>query len=685
MHTHAQNPVEILAPAGGMDSLIAAVRCGADAVYLGAGEFNARRNAANFDAVQLKEAVDYCHARQVKVYQTLNTLVSDNEIPDLLEVIADACAAGVDAFIVQDLAVARLVRTVSPDIRLHGSTQLAVMSPEGFQVLEELGFVRAVVPRELTLDEVRAIREKTSLELEIFLHGALCMSVSGQCYFSSMLGGRSGNRGLCAQPCRLPASVPGGNGYDLSLKDLDLIPHLPELREAGVLSYKIEGRMKRPEYVAAAVTACRNAADGISDPGLDRKLQAVFSRSGFTDGYLTGNRNATMFGTRQKNDVTAAAPILKDLSHLYDKEVSPTPMDLTFTADLSTPPLLTVSAAGESVSVQAEEPPQAAQNKAADEASVLKHLGKTGGTPFHVEHADIRLGEGLFLPASGLNALRREAVEQLEQKVVEKERKDFLSEKIPAEPERHRANRDLDTFIRLQTVSQYSKTMEKEKLIIPLRTSARNMDKLHDIGVLFGVEIPRGQYEDTDRTVELLKQAKEHHARFAFAGTLDGIALAKKAGLPILGSFTLNAFNSDAIEEYEKLGLTALTVSQELKLTQIEDLAGSLPRGIVSYGRTPLMLTRNMPGGISTKEDVSLKDRKGKELPIHYEHGAADILNALPLYMGDRTHEMRNIDFQLLYFTVESREEIMDILKTYRGKKPFSGEFTRGLYYRGVL
>ncbi|MBO4383079.1 MAG: U32 family peptidase, partial [Clostridia bacterium] len=388
-----------------MEALRAAVECGADAVYLGAGHFNARRNAKNFSEEELREAIEYCHVRGVKVHLTLNTLVSDEELPQAIDLIEQACALGVDALIIQDLGVAALARAAAPDMELHASTQMSVMTPAGFRMLADAGFSRAVLPRELSLEEIRAVRaatEDTGLELEFFVHGALCMCVSGQCYLSAMMGGRSGNRGLCAQPCRLPFSA-GTETHALSLRDLSAIRSIPELWATGVTSFKIEGRMKRPEYVAAATRACRNAADGVSDPQLEEDLNAVFSRSGHTDGYLRGTRGPELFGTRQKEDVTAAAPILKDLSALYKKETRATPVALHFEARRGSPLRLTARQGDLSVTVDTAGhfTPEPAQNRAADAGSVLRQLIKSGGTGFSVEESDVRidLEEGLYLPA----------------------------------------------------------------------------------------------------------------------------------------------------------------------------------------------------------------------------------------------------------------------------------------------
>ena len=318
-------PIEVLAPAGGEEQLIAAVRAGADAVYLGTGSFNARRNAANFDADALKRAVSYCHGREVKVHVTCNTLVTDKELPLLFDEIKNIAASGADAVIVQDLAVAAMFREHCPDMPLHASTQMTIHNAEGAIMAKELGFERAVLAREVSLEEIRSIHERVDIELEAFVHGALCMSVSGQCYLSAMLGGRSGNRGLCAQPCRLNF-VSGGREFALSLKDLSAIEYVRELEAAGISSLKIEGRMKRPEYVAAAVSACRSAVNG-EKPDMEN-LKAVFSRSGFTDGYITGKRTVDMFGIRTKEDVQASAAVLGDIASLYRNERQSVPVDV---------------------------------------------------------------------------------------------------------------------------------------------------------------------------------------------------------------------------------------------------------------------------------------------------------------------------------------------------------------------
>lgn len=706
---------EVLAPAGSMDALRAAVECGADAVYLGAGHFNARRNARNFSEEELAEAIEYCHVRGVKVHLTLNTLVSDEELPLAIDLIESACSLGVDALIVQDLGVAALVRAAAPEMELHASTQMAVMTPEGFRALADLGFTRAVLPRELSYEGILAIREATAdtgLELEMFIHGALCMCVSGQCYLSATMGGRSGNRGLCAQPCRLRFAAEGGRRSDhaLSLRDLSAVEAIPELYEAGVLSFKIEGRMKRPEYVAAAVTACRNAVDGIRDEALLRDLDAVFSRSGHTDGYLKGQLGHDMFGTRRKDDVVAAAPILKDLAQLYVKETRATPVSFDFTARLGEPLLLTAAWADPetgvplSVSVDSGDVmAEAAQNAATTEEKIEKQLRRTGGTGFAAEEIRITLDPGLFLPVSALNDLRRNALAALTEAVrdtavrpFDRTRAEQLLTETCSVQSRKPGPSDI---IRLRTARQLPGTsflQEHRELIwvLPLDTPLSTLKDLKAGQIPFGVEIPRGLYENTGRVRTQLDTVVQHGAAFTFAATLDSLELAKNAGLPILGSFTMNVFNHVARSEYERLGVSRMTLSQELTFRQVDVLerSGTSPQGdgLLVYGRSPLMLTRNCPDGLRPEDFADsdaapeLTDRKGIRFPVVKNGDAYELLNSRPLYLADSRDVPQGL-FRLYWFTTETAEDVRDILQAYADGTAARTEFTRGLYQKGVL
>ena len=403
--------MEILAPAGGPEALRAAVFAGADAVYLGGPAFGARANAKNFSREELAQAVEFCHSRGVRVHVTVNILLKDQELEEALDFVRFLCGLPVDAVLVQDVGLFSLLRERAPQLPLHASTQMSLHTPQGVKLLWELGASRVVLARELSLEEIREIRQACPVELESFVHGALCMSVSGQCYFSALLGGRSGNRGSCAQPCRLPFAAPGGTGHDLSLKDLSFVEELGQLEQAGVCSAKIEGRMKRPEYVAAAVSACRRAAQGEAvPPQLLEDLQAVFSRSGFTQGYLTGERGASMFGVRRKEDVTGATEkVFSSLRGLYRGELARVPLSLTLTQEKGEILLQARDQEGREAVARG---PVSEERAPLPRQRCIQQLEKTGGTPFYA--AAVEAPEaGVSCGVSALNALRREALEQL--------------------------------------------------------------------------------------------------------------------------------------------------------------------------------------------------------------------------------------------------------------------------------
>ena len=693
---------EILAPAGSMESLVAAVQSGADAVYLGSDSLNARRNAANFSGDELKKAVDYCHLRGVKVYLTLNTLVTDHELPETENIIKKAAEYGIDAFIIQDLAVLEITKQLAPDIKLHASTQMAVMNTEGFKELERLGFERAVIPREFCREEIAEVQQNTNLELEVFVHGALCMCVSGQCYLSGMLGGRSGNRGLCAQPCRLPFAAPDGTGHDLSLKDLSLLPYLRDMEKQGIASFKIEGRMKRPEYVAAAVTACRTELDEKKNRQLEHDLKSVFSRSGFTDGYYRRNMGRNMFGIRSKEDVKAAEePVLKRLESLYKEDNRNRFVSMTFTAKIGEPMSLRVSTGREHVCVNSEDyKVEKALNVATDKERIKAQLKKTGGTGLEVKMTELYMDEGINIPISKLNKLRRQAVDELTKKLngsyihsinpnfsLETLKSDSLIPSLKADKVpwilRFDSDKQLPSFSFLKSIKR------DIEVLIPLLSEEGTFAALRKEGIPFGVEIPRALYGFQGRIKKALKNIKNSGASFVYAGTMDGIALAKKTGLPIIGGFTLNVFNSIALNEYKKLGIERMVLSTELTLSEIEALKSPLKTGIVAYGRTPLMLMRNCPikNGLTCDQcgrNRSLKDRMGIEFPVRCNNGASELLNSRPLYLGDRLNEINGPSFLLIYFTVENEFQIERTLKEIEAGESFKGKFTRGLYYRGV-
>ena len=678
---------EILAPAGSFEALTAAVRCGANAVYLGGKYFNARRNAANFSQQELEEAVAYCHARNVKVYLALNTLVADSETQAALDAIEGACKANVDALIIQDTGLAALVRRVSLSMPMHASTQMSVQSVEGIRELKKLGFCRVVLPRELSEKEIKAISDNTDMELEYFVHGALCMCVSGQCLMSSVLGGRSGNRGLCAQPCRLPFGVNQKGGSNLSLKDLSLVDELERLEKSGICSFKIEGRMKRPEYVAAAVTACKNSIEGRAEAKLNDALQAVFSRSGFTKGYFEGRLGREMFGTRRKEDVERAALVLSDLQKLYDKENPLIKVDFELILKKDKPIQLTAQALGKRVSVSGNAP-QTALNRAVTEAELRERISKCGGTQFVASAVTVDCDDGLFVSAGELNALRRDALSALESKIAETEPKDFIPTAVKFTAHISDCK---ETHLRFFKEEQIPDSIcGISRIILPLEVSGETVERLERAGVKTFAEVPCNVFSNAPQYIKNLNRLKSHGLSGAWVCNLDGVGIAKEAEIPFATGFGMNIFNTLSLETAENFGATDCLLSCELPLSQAAALGGRVKRGVLAYGRIPLMMTRNCPvkNVVSCAECNSgsrLVDRMNVEFPVVCKNGCSFILNSRPLWLADKTAQIRNVDYTLLYFTDESADECKKVIEAFENGGNCETEFTRGLYFKGVL
>lgn len=687
-----QSKPEILAPAGGLDSVKAAVLCGADAVYIGAKQFSARAGAKNFDQEELRTAVSYCHVRGAKVYLALNTLLCDSELADAAGIIKEACSLPIDAVIVQDMGLASFLRESCPAVRLHASTQLSVHTPAGARELYERGFSRVVLARELSQDEIAEIAGACPVELEVFVHGALCMSVSGQCYLSAMLGGRSGNRGQCAQPCRLPFSVPGGTGHDLSLKDLSLLEHLPALKNAGVCSFKIEGRMKRPEYVAAAVTAAKKALEEGALPKQDKKiLEQVFSRSGFTDGYWSGRRGRHMFGVRTKSDVEGADnALLSGIRALYRKERQTVPVSFSLWIEKGERAALTAKDAdGNAVTVYGETP-QPAQSIPLDEETCRLQLQKTGGTPFLCGEVFCEIGEALSLPLSQLNSLRRQALSQLEKQRAEKPPLFFQAIDLPQAAPHIKAEKQTvrARFADTEIPSCYK---ECELIYVPLTTPETELGRLVTEGFPVAVEIPRGMFGREGQIKTLLQKAKKLGVTHALVQNIGALPLAREQGFFVHGGFALNIMNSLCLSAYEKLGLCDAELSIELTAKKCGAIGGALPRGVLSYGRLPLMLARNCPAKNGPavcshcKHNHEIVDRKHEKFPLLCDYNCTEVLNCVPLCVFDKLNNFSGADFTILRFSVENYVEKEEIFRLFREKKCIPEPFTRGLYYRGVL
>ncbi len=680
--------IEILSPCGGPESVDAALRTGADAVYLGAQRFSARHNAVNFSDEELKAAVRECHRHGVLVYLAFNTLLRDSELEDAAGLLKLACEAGVDGLIIQDMAVYEMARTACPDMPLHASTQMTVHTPCGVDSAVKLGFKRVVVARELSLESIKELCGRDA-EIEVFAHGALCMCVSGQCYLSAMIGSRSANRGLCAGACRLPFSAegkPGESEHALSLKDMSYCRHIKELEDAGVASLKIEGRMKRPEYVAAATDALFSArAGGEPDYG---SLRAVFSRSGFTDGYLTAKIGSEMFGAREKEDVWAAAAALPKLQKLYEKPEKRFGLKLTFTAERGEPMRLKAFD-GELCAEVIGDVPEEAKTRETSAHEIEAQLVKLGGTVYFSEGAEVNVSGGLAIPLSKINALRREAVSRLDEMRIEKlsRPKSFevgeLSFAFPLPLIRKRP----ELRVRVERIEQLSRLgLLDEKIIIPLGKEEEYLAAGYAPERAV-IALPRFD-SDEKNTAEHLGFVKSLGFSAVECGNIGHIELASKLGFELQGGFGLNITNSLAARHYFAAGLETLTLSPELKAGQCSKIACPGRLGAVVYGRLPLMLMRACPiaAQVGCKRCTRrLTDRTGAEFPMlcRRERGYFELLNSRPIWLADRLDDF-NLDFGDLIFTDESPERAAQVLKAYRSGAEPQGEFTRGLYYRGV-
>ena len=687
--------IEILAPVGNEEMLRAAVFSGADAVYLGFSGFNARTSADNFNADTLKDAVAFCHARGVAVHVALNTTVYGGELPALEQAIRAVAASGADAVICQDLAVATLIGKIAPRLPRHGSTQMSVHSLQGALELKELGFTRVVLARELSMPEVEHITKHCGIETECFVHGALCMCVSGQCYMSAFLGGRSGNRGSCAGPCRLPFeanALPEGKPgrlHHLSLKDNSVIDKLDKLQALGVASAKIEGRLRTPEYVAAAVSACLAGREGRA---YDRDLlKNAFSRSGFTSGYLDGKIDGTMFGVRSEADAEQTKKTLPMLRELYRRERSRVPVKMKLEIEEGGEKLTVTDADGSKAFAYGDAEPQPARTDPTE--SLHRSLSKTGGTPFAVEDQDITVemdGGPWFIPGSAVNELRREALDALLKKREVLRPWPTTEEHVPALPLRtlppHRTLR-----ARFESWEQVPERALDgiEYLILPIAQADRVPREWRAKTLL---ELPRVMFgkleEDTARRIAVTQDA-------GFAGyEVSNIAhLRLCRGLPMSGSFGLNITNQLAAQFYADNGLGSMLILPEVKDSDISTIAPThngrpVPTGVLVYGHMPLMITRACP--LQNIHDCAhcdktgvLTDRKAKKFPVRCGLGVRTIYNPVPIYMGDKPGAL-TVDYGVAYFTLESREEAAKILEMIRTHAPFEGDFTRGLYFKGT-
>jgi len=686
------NTIELLAPAGSMESAIAAVRSGANAIYMGFGAFNARRNAKNFTKAEMSEVCTYCRERGVKTHITVNTLLNDREFTALEHTVSDLCEIAPDAIIVADLGVAKAFREMAPHLALHASTQLTIHNVEGAKAAKELGFSRVVLSRELGEDAIRKITQNAHIETEVFVHGALCMCYSGQCYMSGFIGRRSGNRGLCAQPCRLPYRVNDSKNesYPLSLKDLCLAGDLSALRDMGISSLKIEGRMKRPEYVATACHIYSRLLRENRSPTQDElfTLQEIFSRDGFTDGYFKNAKGPSMFGTRS-DDLSTDSAIYKEAQKIYAKENPLIPVIFDFTAKENSPISLTATDEdGNSFSLQGAVA-EVAMNRALDEATVIDKISKTGGTPFFAKDINISIDDNISVPVSAINGLRRDALNG----ILALRGNAQASSVFPLPDLEYYENvkKEPDLAATLFSLDQLTPELEKlplDRIYIPIY-ELRKQNLPENIGLF----MPQIIWDDEwPRIQEKLCLAKEMGIKNILVSNISQIAPLAQMGFEVEGDVGLNIMNSRTLSEYANSGVNRATLSPELMLSQVRDVSKCVPCEIVAYGRLPLMITENCAvssGGKCPGHGVhTLTDRRGFELPVLCMPRHRNmVLNPDVLYLADKWEDLRTIGLSRLrlLFTLESSDEVLKICNEYLnhwGSPP--PKFTRGLYFRGV-
>lgn len=671
---------EILAPAGNMESLISALRSGADAVYIGGKRFSARNNALNFSADEISEALTVCHKYGAKLYLAVNTIIADDEMYDFCKYIKSTAEMGIDGYIVQDLGAVHIIKKAVPDAVLHASTQMSVHTAVGTHMLKDLGFARVVPARELSADTLEKIC-KEDIETEVFVHGALCMSVSGQCYMSAVMGSRSANRGCCGQACRLPFSAVGVSDRNaLSLKDLSLLNHAEKLMQIGVDSLKIEGRMKRPEYTASASNELKKALDG-KTPDI-ALLKDVFSRGGFTDGYFTDNR-CNMFGIREKENIISAKQILPKIHELYRSERAVHKVD--FYAEIKSGKPISIKAVCGDVSAEITgEVPDNAKKSPVDYDYLKKQFSKLGDTVFYFGSLTADIDDGLFISVGKLNELRRNIIEKLTENIINKNTPKYtITDYIPQK------NGNYITIIGKAPVRTFCRTAEQavvackksEYVVIPMKIITESLiEKVSAEKIIIS---PPRFIVNEDETTALLRRLKSLGLNHILCHTIDSIAIGKKLGFRLHGNFTLNVFNSFSAEYLQNLGLEDCIFSVEATVSQFRQLKTEIPVGVVVYGRLPLMLTRNCP----IKNEVGCKnctgyitDRTARKLPVACSGDYVEILNSDILYMTDKISELSGISFAVVMLYDEDAEKTKSAIS---GIKP-TKNITRGLYYRGV-
>lgn len=676
--------MELLAPAGSFATLKAAVQSGADAVYIGGSKFSARRSAVNFDIEEIEEAVKYCHIRNVKLHVAANILIKEKEINDFIEYIGKLNDIGVDAIIIQDIGMAKLVHEMYPDLPLHASTQMTVTNLECAKRLKDVGFSRVVLARELSKNAIKKITEESGLETEVFVHGALCMSYSGQCLMSSIIGGRSGNRGMCAQPCRLPYSIDDKSSYLLSPKDLCMVDRISELKEIGVSSLKIEGRLKRSEYTAAVCGIYRKYLDSgekISKNDM-KELHDAFSRSGFTDKYFDGKFGKDMMCYNNPAN-SAENTFSTEVKKRCALDANFRKSEIFLSAELRNEMPITISAwdnDGVFVSKTGELKAEKALKVALFKEKIEGQILKLGDTPFFAKSVEVILDEGISLPVSEINKVRRDVINE------------FID--VKSKPPKRRANErpKRGDLIKDNNITLCAEVWTEEQAKACVEAGITEI------------------YADTQLANSLNKKYKNVNIisklppiyrddrKYTLPET-DAILISNPGqvtdGKKCYGGMRLNIFNSESAFWYNSL--ERVTFSPELTLKELLNIQYN--GEIIGYGRIPLMVLENCPLRSLGKcqkgrNDKVLEDRIHEKFPLKCNEGCVlEVLNSKPIYLADKQEFVNNLKIHTirLIFTVENFEECGKIIEDYKSaltgklaKTPKENTFTRGHYFRGI-
>jgi len=684
-----ETKLELLAPAGKWESLVAAVQNGADAVYLGEQSFSARKNAANFTWEEIKNAVRYCHIRGVRVFLALNTLIGEEELPLFEKSVINAAESGVDALIIQDLGAAEIAKKVCPDMPIHASTQLTASNVCDVKALQENGFSRVVLSRELSEKEIKHIYTETDAEIEAFAHGALCISFSGKCLMSSFIGGRSGNRGMCAQPCRQEYSCGKNKGYLLSPRDLCLADDLKKMADAGVKSFKIEGRMKSPEYVATVTGVYRKYLDSFGKLSVDDedKLKKIFVRGdGFTKAYFAEKNTPEIMNYTMNNDKISSRAdeeILKEARASFregveNKKIS---VDAALKIKYNCPSALTLFDGENKVTITGTEG-EAAQRVALSRERAEEQIGKMGQTPFELRNFEFEADENITLPVSELNRLRRECAELLQDKRGEIVPRKTYPFEYPTEKNKAKASPYIS--VEVMTKEQFAAAKEADRVLVPL--SLWN-DIVPDKRCF--VVLPKVVLDEKSVEEKLSKIRQEYGV---YASTPGMILLAKKQGRKVYADWSNNIYNSISANYYAK-ECDGITLSVELSLKEIKEIVRKTDSlvEIICHGYQTAMISRaclirGITGKCDCTKPIRIKDKTGAEFTIIGDKDTHlnTVLNSRITFMADKVKDIKKsgINGIRLVFATESDKETKHAIAMYKGKtevvKP--SLFTRGYF-----